>query len=74
VVGIRSVAGAIFRIFDLAPVGYLFISEAGLILEANRTAGAFLGEERAALARKPISQFIFPEDRISMSGTAGYSS
>jgi PAS domain S-box-containing protein len=52
-----------FDLYDLAPVGYLTLSEAGLILEANLTAAQMLGLDRNRLAGKPLSRFIFRDDQ-----------
>ena len=52
-----------FDLYDLAPVGYVTISEIGLILEANLTASSLLGVSCAALIKQPISRFIFKEDQ-----------
>ncbi|MBQ0928939.1 response regulator [Ideonella sp. 4Y16] len=52
-----------FELYDLAPVGYLTVSEGGLILQANLAAAELLGQPRAALARRRLSEFIEPEDR-----------
>jgi PAS domain S-box-containing protein len=52
-----------FDLYDLAPVGYLTLSEKGLIHEANLTAATMFGVFRNDLLKKPISQFIFPEDK-----------
>jgi diguanylate cyclase (GGDEF)-like protein/PAS domain S-box-containing protein len=52
-----------FDLYDLAPVGYCTVSEKGLILEANLTAANLLGAVRGALVKRPISQFILPEDQ-----------
>ncbi len=52
-----------FDLYDLAPVGYLTISEKGLILEANLTAANLLGLERGHLIKQPVSRFIFREDQ-----------
>ena len=52
-----------FDLYDLAPVGYLTISEAGLIVEANLAAAGLLGVARGALARQPVSRFVLPEDQ-----------
>ncbi len=52
-----------FELYDLAPVGYVTLSEKGLIQEANLTAARLLGAARDALARQPLSRFILPEDQ-----------
>jgi PAS domain S-box-containing protein len=51
-----------FDLYDLAPVGYLTVSEKGLILEANITAARLLGVERGVLAKRRLTSFILPED------------
>lgn len=52
-----------FDLYDLAPVGYVTVGEAGLILEANLTAAQLIGTARPALANLPISRLIFREDQ-----------
>ena len=52
-----------FDLYDLAPVGYVTVSEPGLILEANLTAATLLGVARGVLVEQPISRFIFQEDQ-----------
>ncbi len=52
-----------FDLYDLAPVGYVTISEPGLILEANLTAATLLGVARGGLVSKPISRFILKEEQ-----------
>ncbi len=52
-----------FDLYDLAPVGYLALSEQGLILEANLTAIVMLGVARNALLKQPLTRFILPEDQ-----------
>jgi PAS domain S-box-containing protein len=52
-----------FDLFDLAPVGYLTLSETGIVLEANLTAANLLGVERSQLAQKPVNRFIVKEDQ-----------
>jgi PAS domain S-box-containing protein len=52
-----------FDLFDLAPVGYLTLSEAGIILETNLTAAKLLGVERSQLVKKPVTRFIVKEDQ-----------
>ncbi len=52
-----------FDIYDMAPVGYLTVSEKGLILEANFTSATLLGRGKGALAKRLLSQFILLEDQ-----------
>ena len=52
-----------FDLYDLAPVGYLTLSERGLVLEANLTAARLLGVDRRSLVRQPLSRFVLPEDQ-----------
>ncbi|MCX6972282.1 MAG: PAS domain S-box protein, partial [Verrucomicrobia bacterium] len=52
-----------FDLYDLAPVGYLTVSERGLILEANLTAATLLGLGRGKLVKQPISRIILKEDQ-----------
>ncbi len=56
-----------FDLYDLAPVGYVTVSEPGLILEANLTACALLGLARGKVAARslvgqPFFLFIQKED------------
>jgi len=52
-----------FDLYNLAPVGYFTLSEAGLILEANLTATTMLSLARGALLKQPLTRLILPEDR-----------
>ncbi|MEI6613552.1 MAG: response regulator [Chrysiogenales bacterium] len=52
-----------FDLYDLAPVGYVTISQKGLILEANLSAAALLGVARGALTNRLLSRFILKEDQ-----------
>ncbi len=52
-----------FDLYDLAPVGYLTVSDKGLIVQGNLTAAALLGAPRSNLAGRPFSQFILKEDQ-----------
>ena len=54
-----------FDLYDLAPVGYCSLSEAGLILQTNLTASTMLGIDRSALVKQPFSRFIFSGDMDS---------
>lgn len=52
-----------FELYDLAPVGYLTLSEAGLIQEVNLAAARLLGGSREALIDTPLTQVIVPDDQ-----------
>jgi PAS domain S-box-containing protein len=54
-----------FDLYDLAPVGYLTVSEGGLILKANLTAARLLGVARGVLVNEPLTRFIVSEDQDS---------
>ena len=51
------------ELYDLAPVGYLTLSEDGEILEANQAAATMLGVVQSALVKQSIFRFIAKEDR-----------
>ena len=50
-------------LYDLAPVGYLTLTEKGLIKEANLLLASLLGVKRDDLIRQPLYRFIVPEDQ-----------
>jgi two-component system, cell cycle sensor histidine kinase and response regulator CckA len=52
-----------FDLYHLAPIGYVTVSEKGLLLEANLTAATLWGVSRTSLISQPISRFIIPEDQ-----------
>jgi len=52
-----------FDLYDLAPVGYVTLSEKGLILEANLRAANLLGAAKNRLVKRPLTRFILPEDQ-----------
>jgi PAS domain S-box-containing protein len=52
-----------FDLYDLAPVGYVTLSQQGLILEANLTAAALFGMARGRLVKQPLRRFVLPEDQ-----------
>jgi PAS domain S-box-containing protein len=54
---------AYLDLYDLAPVGYLTLSEKGLILRANLTLATMLGVDRGALAGQRLSQYILDLDQ-----------
>ncbi len=49
-------------LYDFAPVGYLTLTEEGLISQLNLTGAAMLGEERPALMNMPFARFVPPEE------------
>jgi PAS domain S-box-containing protein len=52
-----------FDLYDLAPVGYVRLSEKGMILEANMTFATLVGMEREKLFKQSITRFILREDQ-----------
>jgi diguanylate cyclase (GGDEF)-like protein/PAS domain S-box-containing protein len=51
-------------LYDLAPVGYCSVNEAGLMTQANLTLAILLGVARSALGRQPaFTRFVFREDQ-----------
>ena len=50
-------------LYDFAPVGYVTISEKGLILQANLACADMLGVERSSLIGKSFSRFVKKEDQ-----------
>jgi len=50
-------------LYELAPIGYITINSAGIILQANLTLTTMLGVTRSALVKKPLSRFIFKADQ-----------
>jgi len=51
--------------YDFAPVGYLTLTDKGLISEINLTGAALLGAERNKLVGKRLARFVAPEDTNS---------
>jgi len=49
--------------YNYAPVGYVTVTELGLIVEANLTLGLLLGEPHAELIDRPISRHFLKEDQ-----------
>jgi PAS domain S-box-containing protein len=49
-------------LYNLAPVGYLTVSEEDRILEANLTAASLLEEDGTALAGHWLLHYVFPDD------------
>lgn len=67
-----------FELFDVAPVGYVVIDDAGLVAEVNLTTAALLGRSRqeiiaqpftANIARQDQDNYYFQRKRLLESGT-----
>ncbi|WP_200329090.1 PAS domain-containing hybrid sensor histidine kinase/response regulator [Thiocystis violacea] len=58
-----------FDLYDLAPIGYLSLSEGGMIQEANLAAATLLGVPRGHLVGQPLSAFIAHEDQDAFYGS-----
>jgi len=50
-------------LYDFAPVGYLTISEKGIILQANLRLSEMVGQDRSSLLKQRFSSFIEQEDQ-----------
>ncbi len=61
--GLEASRARYFDLYDLAPVGYCTLDEAGLILEANLTAATLLGVPRSALVKRALMRFIARTDQ-----------
>lgn len=48
--------------YDFAPIGYLTLTDKGLISEINLTGAALLGVERNKLLHQRLARFVTPED------------
>ena len=52
-----------FALYDLAPVGYLTLTDGGTVAQANLAAATLLALPRAALVGQPVSSLILPADQ-----------
>jgi diguanylate cyclase (GGDEF)-like protein/PAS domain S-box-containing protein len=52
-----------FELYDLAPVGFVTISENGIINEGNRASALLLGIDQNRLTGKEFIRFVIKEDR-----------
>ena len=50
------------QLYDFAPIGYLTLTEDGLIAEANLPCSKQLGVEREKLIDRPFANYVKPED------------
>ena len=56
-----------FDLYDLAPVGYLTLTEKGMVEIANLTAATLLGVNRSALLKSPFTSYVYKDDRSMFS-------
>ncbi|MFT4732706.1 MAG: diguanylate cyclase (GGDEF)-like protein/PAS domain S-box-containing protein [Gammaproteobacteria bacterium] len=52
-----------FDLYNMSPVGYCTLNEAGIILEANLTLSSLLDIHRSKLLKQSFSRFIFKDDQ-----------
>jgi two-component system cell cycle sensor histidine kinase/response regulator CckA len=52
-----------FDLYDLAPVGYVVVSEAGITLEANLTTATMLGVGRGTLIGQSLARHVWQADQ-----------
>ena len=52
-----------FDLYDMSPLGYCTLNEAGIIIEINLTLANLLGIPRSQLLKKPFNNFIFQGDQ-----------
>ncbi len=60
---LKSSQARYFDLYNLAPVGYLTLSDTGMILEANRAVTTLLDMPLEDLRSAILPRFIFPEDQ-----------
>ncbi len=53
----------LFSLFHQAPVGYVILDQAGMILDINKTLCDMVAGHRARLLGKPFPELIVPQDR-----------
>ena len=51
------------NLYEFSPVGYLTLTDSGMIAEANLTGATLLGVERTKLLQRRFDLFIAPDDR-----------
>ena len=60
---LESARARYFDLYDLAPIGYVTLTEEGMIREANLAAATLLEAPRIGLVGRPLTRFILPEDQ-----------
>lgn len=54
---------AFIDLYEFAPVGYLTMSDKGMIAQANLTAARMFGSDRGILLKKPLSTIVAQDDQ-----------
>jgi DNA-binding response OmpR family regulator len=62
-VDLEAARARYFDLYNLAPVGYITVSEPGLILDINLFAANLLGVTCSKLLNRPLSHFVFKDDQ-----------
>jgi PAS domain S-box-containing protein len=57
-----------YRLYELAPIAYVTLTEQDLVLAANQRAETLLGVSRGALIDRSLTEFVLPEDQDSYAG------
>ncbi len=57
------------KLFNQAPVGFLILDEAGMIIDANQAIAGMLGRDRSDLLRKSFVQFVAAADQSLFLGS-----
>lgn len=60
---LEKIKARYFDIYNLAPEGYLIISDKGIIMETNLTAAVMFKESRNTIVNRRLSEYIFIEDQ-----------
>ena len=59
----KEVAARFTDLYDFAPVGYVSLDRAGVIVESNLAAASMLGTERSRLRDRKLGVFVAEDDR-----------
>ena len=62
-VALEALRARYFDLYDLAPVGYITLSQKGLILESNLTASTLLGIPRSTMVNHLFHRLLHKEDQ-----------
>lgn len=60
-IALEKSLGRFVDFYECSPVGYLTITDKGLIAELNLTCASLVGMTRLDLLRQPLARFVMPE-------------